>query len=100
MAGLPVGEPVKATAGRRALTYTLGGPDAGAFVVDASTGQINTRDGVAYDHEVRPRHELTVEATAGQDVAQHRADGAGHRRRRAAGSTGTTRGGIRDPQRA
>ena len=70
LAGLPVGEPVTATAGRRTLTYALGGPDADAFLVDASTGQINTRDGVAYDHEVRPRHELTVEATAGEDVAR------------------------------
>ena len=69
LAGLPVGEPVKATAGRRGLTYALGGPDAGAFLIDASTGQINTRDGVAYDHEVRPRYELTVEAMAGEDVA-------------------------------
>ena len=69
LAGLPVGEPVKAMAGRRALTYALGGPDAGAFVVDASTGQISTRDGVSYDHEVRPRYELAVEASAGEDVA-------------------------------
>lgn len=69
LAGLPVGEPVKATAGRRALTYALGGPDAGAFLIDASTGQVSTRDGVAYDHEVRPRYELTVAATAGDYVA-------------------------------
>ena len=69
LAGLPVGEPVKATAGRRALTYALGGPDAGAFLVDASTGQVSTRDGVAYDHEVRPRYELIVEAVAGEDAA-------------------------------
>ena len=69
LAGLPVGAPVKATAGRRALTYALGGPDAGAFLIDASTGQVSTRDGVAYDHEVRPRYELTVAATAGDYVA-------------------------------
>ena len=69
LAGLPVGEPVKAAAGRRALTYALGGPDAGAFLIDASTGQVSSRDGVAYDHEVRPRYELTVEAAAGEDVA-------------------------------
>ena len=67
--GLPIGEPVKATAGRRSPVYALRGADAGAFLVDASTGQVNTRDGVAYDHEVRPRYELTVEARAGEDAA-------------------------------
>lgn len=69
LAGVPVGAPVKATAGRRALTYALAGPDAVAFVVAASTGQISTREGVSYDHEVQPRYELTVEASAGEDMA-------------------------------
>ena len=69
LAGVPVGEPVRATAGRRSLTYALAGPDTEAFLVDASSGQIRTRDGVAYDHEVRSRYELVVEASAGEDVA-------------------------------
>ena len=68
-AGSPVGNPVTATAGRRSPAYALGGPDASAFLIDASTGQISTRAGVAYDHEVRPRYELAVEARAGEDVA-------------------------------
>ena len=66
--GLPVGSPVTATAGRRSPAYGLSGPDADAFLVDGSTGQISTRDGVAYDHEVRPRYELAVDATAGEQV--------------------------------
>ena len=69
LAGVPVGEPVRATAGRRSLTYALAGPDAEAFLVDASAGQIRTREGVAYDHEVRSRYELVVEASAGEDEA-------------------------------
>ncbi|MCY3812067.1 MAG: fibronectin type III domain-containing protein [Gammaproteobacteria bacterium] len=67
--GSPVGSPVTATAGRRSPAYALSGPDADAFLVDDATGQISTRDGVAYDHEVRPRYELAVEATAGEHVA-------------------------------
>ena len=67
--GSPVGSPVTATAGRRSPAYALSGPDAGAFLVDESTGQITTRDGIAYDHEVRPRYELTVKATADEHVA-------------------------------
>ena len=67
--GSPVGNPVTATAGRRLPTYALGGPDAAAFLVNDSTGQITTRDGVSYDHEVRPLYELAVEATSGEHVA-------------------------------
>lgn len=67
--GSPVGNPVTATAGRRSPAYALSGADADAFLVDESTGQISTRDGVGYDHEVRPRYELAVEATAGEHVA-------------------------------
>ena len=66
--GSPVGNPVTATAGRRSPAYALSGPDADGFLVDDATGQISTRDGVAYDHEVRPRYELAVEATAGEQV--------------------------------
>lgn len=66
--GSPVGSPLTATAGRRSPAYALSGPDADAFLIDDSTGQITTRDGVAYDHEVRPRYELAVEATAGEQV--------------------------------
>lgn len=68
MPGSPVGSPVTATAGRRSLVYALSGPDAEAFLVDESTGQVSTRQGVEYDHEVRPRYELAVEATAGEQV--------------------------------
>lgn len=67
--GTLVGSPVTATAGRRSPAYALSGPDAEAFLIDDATGQISTRDGVRYDHEVRPRYELAVEATAGEHVA-------------------------------
>ena len=54
-----VGVPVSAAGAAR---YRLAGAAADAFAVDASSGQIRTRAGVAYDHERRPEYVVTVEA--------------------------------------
>ena len=43
------------------LTYSLEGPDAGAFTIDGSSGQLRTR--VVLDHEARPAHSVTVVAS-------------------------------------
>ena len=63
-AGEPVGAPVSATdPDGDALTYSLAGPDAGAFAVDAGSGQVGTRAGL--DHETRSRYAVQVEASDG-----------------------------------
>ncbi len=63
-----VGAPVRATA-PHAVEYTLAGEDAGAFAIDAASGQLLTREGVEYDHETRPEHTLTVRASTGHGAA-------------------------------
>ena len=57
--GTAVGAPVTAT---ETTEYYLGGPDAGAFVIDPASGQLRTRAGVAYDHERRVEYGLLVTA--------------------------------------
>ena len=58
-AGRPIGDPVAATDGDRdALTYSLGGPDAASFAIDASSGRLRTR--AALDFETRASYSLTV----------------------------------------
>ena len=57
-----VGAPLVATAAGRPLRYALGGPGAAEFALDSETGQLRTREGVTYDHESQPQHELTVTA--------------------------------------
>ena len=59
-----IGAPLAATGGGGALRYALEGPDAAAFDLDADSGQLRTRSGVAYDHEATPRYALTVTASA------------------------------------
>ena len=59
--GMAVGAPLTAV---RAVRYTLDGDDAGAFAVDAPSGQLRTREGVAYDHERRAEYAVTVRAHA------------------------------------
>ena len=44
------------------LAYTLEGTDAASFDIDASTGQIQTKSGVTYDHEAKPSYSVTVKA--------------------------------------
>ena len=42
-------------------SYSLGGPDAGSFDIDASTGQLTTR--APLDHEAKSSYEVTVRVT-------------------------------------
>ena len=60
-----IGAPVAATDPDNGdtLTYTLGGTDAGSFAIDETTGQLKTKAGVTYDHEVKDTYEVTVTAT-------------------------------------
>ena len=65
-AGVNVGGVVTATdEDGDSLTYTLGGTDAGAFVLDSASGQISTKDGVRYDHEGKSSYAVTVTAADG-----------------------------------
>ncbi len=60
-AGADIGAPVEATdADDDVLTYTLGGADAASFDIDASSGQLSTKDGVDAGTDSR----YTVEVTA------------------------------------
>ena len=59
-----IGEPVSATdPDGYPLIYTLEGVHAAAFDIQASTGQLRTRLGVAYDYEARSLYSVTVRAT-------------------------------------
>ena len=60
-ADINVGAPVSAE-GDGTLTYTLRGPDAASFTIVPTTGQVRTRDGVAYDYETKNRYTVTVGA--------------------------------------
>ena len=62
-AGDPVGAPVVATDDRGALTYTLGGTDAGEFTIDRATGQIKVGS-ATIDFETPDDAEFTVTVTA------------------------------------
>ena len=61
-AGAAVGDPVAAT-DTDALTYTLGGPDAALFDIDAATGQIAVGAETSLDYETRAAYTVTVTAT-------------------------------------
>ena len=59
-----VGSPVTATyTGICTLTYALGGADDDSFEIDSSTGQIETKSGVTYDHEAKSTYTVTVTAS-------------------------------------
>ena len=59
--GQPVGAEVEADdPDDDPLTYTLEGPDAASFDIDAGTGQLRT--GAALDHESDPSYQFTVKA--------------------------------------
>ena len=70
-AGTNVGEPVTATDPEgSALTYALGGADAGLFEVNSSTGQITVGDGTSLDFKTTASYSVRVEArdpSAGRD---------------------------------
>ena len=65
-AGADVGGPVTAadTDGDD-LTYTLEGTDAASFTIVSTSGQIQTKTGVTYDHELHPEYSVTVKADDG-----------------------------------
>ena len=63
--GINVGIPVSA-AGGDALAYSIGGVDAQSFDIVTETGQIRTKDGVAYDYETKNRY--LVEVTVADDA--------------------------------
>ena len=61
-----VGSPVTATdAEDDALTYSLGGTDASSFEIVSTSGQIQTKSGVTYDHEAKSTYTVTVTASDG-----------------------------------
>ncbi|MXY78875.1 MAG: hypothetical protein F4Y94_04105, partial [Chloroflexi bacterium] len=66
-AGMDIGDPV--TAGDDTFTYTLGGPHADSFALVWTSGQLQTRAGVTYDHEARERYVVTVTASDGTATA-------------------------------
>ena len=45
-----------------ALTYTLEGADLDSFDIDSASGQIQTKPGVTYDHEIKSSYSVTVKA--------------------------------------
>ena len=63
-AGENIGDPVTATDPDTGDTpaYTLEGADADSFDIDSASGQIQTKSGVAYDHEVKSSYSVTVKA--------------------------------------
>lgn len=63
-AGVDIGPPVTATDPEGGVvTYGLQGTDAASFDLVSETGQIRTRDGVAYDFEVRETYAVLVTAS-------------------------------------
>ena len=63
-AGAGVGAPVTATdLDGDALTYTLGGADAGSFSIGGTTGQITVGSGTTLDYETRRSYTVVVTAT-------------------------------------
>ena len=68
--GTKVGKPVTAkTTGTDPLTYTLGGPGAGSFAIDAKTGQITVGAWANLDYETRISYSVTVSASDGSASA-------------------------------
>ena len=66
--GLVVGFAVSATDDDNVLplSYSLHGPDANSFDLQASTGQIRTKRGVVYDFETKPTLNVTMTVSDGQ----------------------------------
>ena len=63
-AGENIGAPVTATDPDTGDTpaYTLEGADLDSFDIDSASGQIQTKSGVNYDHEVKSSYSVTVKA--------------------------------------
>ncbi len=69
-AGVNVGAAVSATdQDNDTLTYTLSGDDAGSFDINASTGQLTTKQGTSYDYEAKASYSVTVTATDPDNAA-------------------------------
>ena len=65
-AGENVGAVVTATdANSDTLEYSLEGTDAASFDIDSTSGQIQTKSGVTYDHEAKSSYSVTVKADDG-----------------------------------
>ena len=63
--GQPIGDPVSATsADGESLMYSLWGVDAEYFAIDASTGQLETKE--AYNYEARNRYSPIVRVSDGK----------------------------------
>ena len=66
-AGQPIGDPVAAhDADGDVLNYGLRGLHADSFTIDAGTGQLLTREGIAYDHELKDTYLITVRVVDGE----------------------------------
>ena len=65
--GVAIGDPVS-TSDRDddTLTYLLSGADAASFVLDGTTSQLRTKDGVSYDYEAKSEYEVTVAVLDGK----------------------------------
>ena len=63
-AGENIGAPVTAADPDTGDTpaYTLEGADADSFDIDSASGQIQTKSGVTYDHEIKSSYSVTVKA--------------------------------------
>ena len=61
---MAIGAPVTATDPDTGDTpaYTLEGADLDSFDIDSASGQIQTKSGVTYDHEVKSSYSVTVKA--------------------------------------
>ena len=62
--GVAIGAPVTATDPDTGdtLTYTLEGANLDSFDIDSASGQIQTKSGVTYDHEIKSSYSVTVKA--------------------------------------
>ena len=101
-AGQPIGDPVIATdADEDSLTYGLRGAYADRFSIGAGTGQLLTKEGIAYDHEASDGYSLTVRVSDGQGGPRRRCGGRTRDRRgRAPRRAAWGRGGHTAQQRA
>ena len=66
--GASVGTVAATDANDDTLAYSLSGPDAASFALDAATGEITVASGVTLDFETQASHSVTVEVSDGNDV--------------------------------
>ena len=69
-AGQPIGDPVSATDAKGdTLTYKLTGPDASSFAIDTDAGQLQTKEGISYDHETKEKYSVIVGVSDGEGAS-------------------------------